>query len=89
MGGRAPAVALYLMYSTCEFNCPLETTRVAQAQRLLGDRVAFAPTYKGRATGFWTKIAAIHASPRFRSRRQVISQDAVSRPGRGTSPTCQ
>jgi protein SCO1 len=36
---KGKIVALYLMYTTCAFNCPLETARVAQAQRLLGDRV--------------------------------------------------
>jgi protein SCO1/2 len=32
-------VAIYLMYTTCKFSCPLETARLAQAQHLLGDRV--------------------------------------------------
>ncbi len=32
-------VAIYLMYTTCQYRCPLETARVAQAQRFLGDRV--------------------------------------------------
>ncbi len=32
-------VAIYLMYTTCQFACPLETARMAQAQRYLGDRV--------------------------------------------------
>jgi protein SCO1/2 len=36
---KGKIVALYLMYTTCAFNCPLETARVAQAQRILGDRV--------------------------------------------------
>jgi protein SCO1/2 len=36
---KGKIVALYLMYTTCQFSCPLETARLAQAQRLLGDRV--------------------------------------------------
>ncbi|MCU1382495.1 MAG: hypothetical protein JWL71_1192 [Acidobacteria bacterium] len=32
-------VAIDLIYTTCEYNCPLETARLAQVQRLLGDRV--------------------------------------------------
>jgi protein SCO1/2 len=36
---KGKTVAIYLMYTTCKFSCPLETARVAQAQRLLGDRV--------------------------------------------------
>jgi protein SCO1/2 len=36
---KGKTVAIYLMYTTCQFSCPLETARVAQAQKLLGDRV--------------------------------------------------
>jgi protein SCO1/2 len=32
-------VAIYLMYTTCKYACPLETARLAQVQRYLGDRV--------------------------------------------------
>ena len=32
-------VAIYLMYTTCKYSCPLETARMAQVQRYLGDRV--------------------------------------------------
>jgi protein SCO1/2 len=32
-------VAIDLIYTSCEYNCPLETARLAQVQRLLGDRV--------------------------------------------------
>lgn len=36
---KGKIVAVYLMYTTCQYSCPLETARLAQAQRLLGDRV--------------------------------------------------
>ena len=36
---KGKTVALYLMYTTCKYACPLETARMAQTQRLLGDRV--------------------------------------------------
>jgi len=36
---RGKIVAIYLMYTTCQYACPLETARLAEAQRLLGDRV--------------------------------------------------
>ena len=36
---KGKIVAIYLMYTTCQYSCPLETARLAQAQRLLGDRV--------------------------------------------------
>jgi protein SCO1 len=36
---KGKIVAVYLMYTTCKYSCPLETARLAQAQRLLGDRV--------------------------------------------------
>jgi protein SCO1 len=32
-------VAIDLIYTTCQYNCPLETARLAQVQRVLGDRV--------------------------------------------------
>jgi protein SCO1 len=32
-------VAINLIYTNCEFSCPLETARLAQVQKLLGDRV--------------------------------------------------
>src|SRR5919199_1102994 len=32
-------VAIDLIYTHCKFSCPLETARLAQAQKLLGDRV--------------------------------------------------
>src|ERR1051326_1438904 len=31
--------AIYLMYTKCQYMCPLETARLAQVQRILGDRV--------------------------------------------------
>jgi protein SCO1/2 len=36
---KGKIVAVYLMYTTCKYSCPLETARLAQTQRLLGDRV--------------------------------------------------
>jgi protein SCO1 len=36
---KGKTVAIYLMYATCQYQCPLETARIAQTQRLLGDRV--------------------------------------------------
>ena len=32
-------VAIDLIYTTCQYQCPLETARLVQVQRLLGDRV--------------------------------------------------
>jgi protein SCO1/2 len=32
-------VAINLFYTTCEYQCPLESARLAQVQRILGDRV--------------------------------------------------
>jgi protein SCO1/2 len=32
-------VAIDLIYTNCQFSCPLETARLAQVQRMLGDRV--------------------------------------------------
>jgi protein SCO1 len=36
---KGKIVAIDLIYTTCEYNCPLETARLAQVQKLLGDRV--------------------------------------------------
>jgi cytochrome oxidase Cu insertion factor (SCO1/SenC/PrrC family) len=32
-------VAIDLIYTTCQYACPLETARLAQVQRLIGDRM--------------------------------------------------
>jgi protein SCO1 len=36
---KGKAVAINLMYTSCKDECPLETARLVQVQRLLGDRV--------------------------------------------------
>ena len=36
---KGKIVAINLIYTSCEYNCPLETARLAQVQRLLGDRM--------------------------------------------------
>jgi len=36
---KGKVVAIDLIYTTCQYACPLETARMAQIQRLLGDRV--------------------------------------------------
>ena len=36
---KGKTVAIDLIYTTCRYACPLETARLAQVQRLLGDRV--------------------------------------------------
>lgn len=36
---KGKTVAVDLIYTTCKYNCPLETARLAQVQRLLGDRM--------------------------------------------------
>ena len=36
---KGKIVAIYLMYTTCQYACPLETARLAQAQQFLGERV--------------------------------------------------
>ena len=36
---KGKVVAIYLMYTTCKYNCPLETARLVQVQKLLGDRM--------------------------------------------------
>ena len=36
---KGKVVAIELMYTTCRYNCPLETARLVQLQKLLGDRM--------------------------------------------------
>src|SRR5436305_14141356 len=36
---KGKIVAIDLIYTHCEYSCPLETARMAQVQRILGDRV--------------------------------------------------
>jgi protein SCO1/2 len=36
---KGKSVAIDLIYTTCRYACPLETARLAQVQRVLGDRV--------------------------------------------------
>jgi protein SCO1 len=36
---RGKIVAINLIYTTCKYSCPLETAKLAQVQRLLGDRM--------------------------------------------------
>jgi protein SCO1/2 len=36
---KGKIVAINLIYTTCKFACPLETARLAQVQKLLGDRM--------------------------------------------------
>src|SRR5207244_12655421 len=36
---KGKAVAINLIYTHCSASCPLETAKLAQVQRLLGDRV--------------------------------------------------
>jgi protein SCO1/2 len=36
---KGKIVAIDLIYTTCEYSCPLETARMAQVQKKLGDRV--------------------------------------------------
>jgi protein SCO1/2 len=36
---KGKVVAIELMYTTCRYNCPLETARLVQVQKLLGDRM--------------------------------------------------
>ena len=36
---KGKTVALELIYTTCKYNCPLETARMVQLQKLLGDRM--------------------------------------------------
>jgi len=36
---KGKVVAIELIYTTCKYNCPLETARMVQVQKLLGDRM--------------------------------------------------
>ena len=36
---KGKIVAINLIYTTCQYSCPLETARMAQVQKLLGDRM--------------------------------------------------
>ena len=36
---KGKIVAINLIYTSCQYNCPLETARLAQVQKLLGDRM--------------------------------------------------
>lgn len=36
---KGKVVAIELMYTTCRYNCPLETARLVQLQKLMGDRM--------------------------------------------------
>lgn len=36
---KGKIVAINLIYTNCEYSCPLETARLAQVQKILGDRV--------------------------------------------------
>src|SRR5690242_21847250 len=36
---KGKTVAIELMYTSCKYNCPLETARLVQVQKLLGDRM--------------------------------------------------
>src|SRR4249920_802403 len=36
---KGKTVAIDLIYTTCQYACPLETARLAQVQRILGDRM--------------------------------------------------
>jgi protein SCO1/2 len=36
---KGRVVAIELMYTSCKYNCPLETARLVQLQRVLGDRM--------------------------------------------------
>src|SRR5688572_32235559 len=36
---KGKIVAINLIYTTCQYACPLETARLAQVERLLGDRM--------------------------------------------------
>jgi protein SCO1/2 len=36
---KGKIVAIELMYTTCQYSCPLETARMAQVQKILGSRV--------------------------------------------------
>src|SRR5947207_1478653 len=36
---KGKIVAIHLIYTTCQYSCPLETARLAQVQKILGDRM--------------------------------------------------
>src|SRR5216684_4426607 len=36
---KGKIVAIDLIYTSCQYSCPLETARLAQVQKILGDRV--------------------------------------------------
>jgi protein SCO1/2 len=36
---KGKVVAIELMYTTCKYNCPLETARLVQLQKMMGDRM--------------------------------------------------
>ncbi|HEV8181552.1 MAG TPA: SCO family protein, partial [Candidatus Angelobacter sp.] len=36
---KGKIVAIDLIYTTCQYSCPLETARLVQVQKMLGDRV--------------------------------------------------
>ena len=36
---KGKVVAIELMYTTCKYNCPLETARMVQLQKMMGDRM--------------------------------------------------
>src|SRR5690348_6329161 len=36
---KGKIVAIVLIYTSCQYSCPLETARLAQVQKKLGDRV--------------------------------------------------
>ena len=36
---KGKVVAIELMYTSCKYNCPLETARLVQVQKMLGDRM--------------------------------------------------
>jgi protein SCO1/2 len=65
LGARVPfydlikgkTVAIELIYTLCQYACPLETARLAQVQRLLGDRM-------GRDVFFYSiSIDPVHDTP--------------------------
>ena len=55
---KGKAVAINLIYTSCKDECPLETARLVQVQRLLGDRVGLV------RTSFSTRSASIPSTIR-------------------------
>src|SRR6267143_1154396 len=55
---KGKAVVINLIYTRCSASCPLETAKLAQVQRLLGDRVG------KDATGEWMRNSAVE-NPKF------------------------